>query len=203
MVTNPELSIQQPLEEVPRLQIEVEGFLAEASVHGGVIMGRGANFVLRDVPGVLCVRLVGPREARVQQAMRLRGLDRRSAEHQLDVNDEARIGYVRQPYSRHPDDPTHYQLIIDSTAMDLDDVVGPSPVPPQRCRAGPRKPSSASDAATTVTTPMIRGSGASTPRAPPGDLHTDLYQPPWASRPRGCLPDLVSVTRDHAVSGRE
>jgi cytidylate kinase len=123
VVTNPELSTQQPLEEVPRLQMEVEGFLAEASVHGGVIMGRGANFVLRDVPGVLCVRLVGPREARVQQAMRLRGLDRRSAEYQVEVNDEARIGYVRQHYSRHPDDPTHYHLIIDSTAMDLDDVV--------------------------------------------------------------------------------
>jgi hypothetical protein len=90
------MSTQQPLKEVPHLQAEVEEFLAEASMDGGVILGRGANFVLRDVPGVLCVLLVGPREARVRQAMRLRGLDRRSAEHQLDVNDEARLGYVRQ-----------------------------------------------------------------------------------------------------------
>jgi cytidylate kinase len=123
VVTNPEMSTQQPLEEVPHLQAEVEEFLAEASVDGGVILGRGANFVLREVPGVLCVLLVGPREARARQAMRLRGLDRRSAEHQLDVNDEARLGYVRQHYSRHPEDSTHYHLIIDSTEMALDDVV--------------------------------------------------------------------------------
>jgi cytidylate kinase len=123
VVTNPEVSTQQPLEEVPRLQVEVEEFLAQASVDGGVIIGRGANFVLRDVPGVLCVLLVGPREARLRQAMRLHGLNRRSAEHQLDVNDEARLGYVRRHYSRHPEDPTHYHLIIDSTGMSLDDVV--------------------------------------------------------------------------------
>jgi cytidylate kinase len=123
VVTNPEVSTQQPLEEVPRLQVEVEEFLAEASVSGGVIIGRGANFVLRDVPGVLCVLLVGPREARIRQAMRVHGLNRRSAEHQLDVNDEARLAYVRRHYSRHPEDAMHYHMIIDSTAMALDHVV--------------------------------------------------------------------------------
>jgi hypothetical protein len=65
------------------------------------------------MPGVLCVLLVGPQEARVRQAMSLLGLDRGSAKHQLDVNDEARLSYVRRHYSRHPEDPTHYHLIID------------------------------------------------------------------------------------------
>jgi cytidylate kinase len=123
VVTNPEVSTQQPLEDHRRLRAEVEVFLAEASVNGGVIIGRGANFVLRDVPGVLCVLLVGPREARVRQAMRLHGLDQRAAEHQLDVNDETRLGYVRRHYSREPEEPAHYHLIVDSTAMDLDEVV--------------------------------------------------------------------------------
>jgi cytidylate kinase len=123
VVTNPEMSTRQPLADDRRLQAEVEEFLAESSVNGGVIIGRGANFVLRDVPGVLCVLLVGPREARIRQAMRLHGLDRRAAEHQLDVNDEARLGYVRRHYSHEPEGPTHYHLIIDGTAMDLDHVV--------------------------------------------------------------------------------
>jgi cytidylate kinase len=107
----------------PRLREEVEEFLAETSAHGGVILGRSANFVLRDIPGVLCVLLVKPREARVRQAMRLHGLDRRAAKHQLEVNDEARLSYVRRHYSRHPEEPMQYHLIIDSTAIDLDDVV--------------------------------------------------------------------------------
>jgi hypothetical protein len=93
-------------------------------VNGGVIIGRGANFVLRDVPGALCVLLVGHHEASVRQAMRLTGLNRESAEYQLNTNDEAQLGYVRRHYSRHPDDPTHYHPIIDSTEMNLDAVVG-------------------------------------------------------------------------------
>jgi cytidylate kinase len=123
VVTNPELSTQHPLEDHRRLQVEVEEFLAEASSQGGVIIGRGANFVLRETPGVLCVLLVGPPDARVRQAMQLYGLDRRAAEHQLHVNDEARLGYVRRHYSREPEAPAHYHLVVDSTAMDLDDVV--------------------------------------------------------------------------------
>jgi cytidylate kinase len=123
VVTNPEMSTQQPLDDDRRVRAEVEEFLAEAAVHGGLIIGRGANFVLRDVPGVLCVLLVGPREARIRQAMRLHGLDQRAATYRVDVNDEARLGYVRRHYSRDPEEPTHYHLVIDSTAMDLDDVV--------------------------------------------------------------------------------
>jgi cytidylate kinase len=123
VVTNPEVSTQQPLEDHSRLQMEIEEFLTEASLHGGVIIGRGANFVLWDTPGVLCVLLVGQRDARVRQAMQLYGLDRRAAEHQLNVNDEARLGYVRLHYSREPEEPTQYHLVVDSTAVNLDDVV--------------------------------------------------------------------------------
>jgi hypothetical protein len=59
--------------------VDVEEFLVETSAHGGVILGRGADFVLRDIPGVMWVVLVGPREARVRQAMPLHGLHRRPA----------------------------------------------------------------------------------------------------------------------------
>jgi hypothetical protein len=72
VVTNPDVSTQELLEDDGRFH-EVEEFLAEASTHGGAIIGRGANFVLRDVPGVLSVLLVGPRDAQIQQAMRLHG----------------------------------------------------------------------------------------------------------------------------------
>jgi hypothetical protein len=41
----------------------------------------------------------------------------------LDVNHEARLVYVRRHYSRHPEDAMHHHLIVDSTAIDLEDVV--------------------------------------------------------------------------------
>ncbi|HLZ38056.1 MAG TPA: cytidylate kinase-like family protein [Mycobacteriales bacterium] len=107
-----------------RMRAEVEAFLAEASVTGGVILGRGANFVLRNVvPGVLCVLLTGPREARVEQAMRLRGVDRTTAERELDVQDAARLGYVRRNYGAEHEEATDYHVCFDTTVLDLDTVV--------------------------------------------------------------------------------
>jgi hypothetical protein len=72
-----------PVDSVHRderqLRIEVEQFLGETSVAGGLILGRGATFVLRNaVPGVLCVLLTTPRGARVEQAMRIDDVDRRT-----------------------------------------------------------------------------------------------------------------------------
>jgi hypothetical protein len=70
VVTNPEVSTQQPLEERSRLQAEVEEFLNEASLHGGVIIGRGANFVLRDTPGCCaCSWSVGVGRPRARRAV--------------------------------------------------------------------------------------------------------------------------------------
>lgn len=113
----------RPIGDEGTLRKEVELFMAEASVSGGVIIGRGANFVLRGLPGVLTVLLTGPREARVEQAMRLHQLDRATAERETDRNDEARLGYVRRNYGAEREDPADYHLIIDSTALDLDTVV--------------------------------------------------------------------------------
>jgi cytidylate kinase len=77
--------------------------------------------VLRNaVPGVLCVLLTGPREARIEQAMRIDNVDRRTAEERLEAYDEARLGYVRRNYGSEREEPTDYHLIIDSTAMDYE-----------------------------------------------------------------------------------
>src|SRR6201999_3416936 len=42
---------------------------------GGVMVGRAAAVFLRDPPGVLRVRLDGPRDARLRQAIRIGGVD--------------------------------------------------------------------------------------------------------------------------------
>jgi cytidylate kinase len=105
------------------LRIEVEQFIAEASVNGGVILGRGANFVLRSRPEVLTVWLGGPREARVKEVMRMDNVDQKAAERAVDFHDEARLGYVRRNYGSEREDPADYHLMIDSTALDLDTVV--------------------------------------------------------------------------------
>lgn len=110
-------------QDVRRLRSATADFLAQATVRGGVVVGRGGMVVLRRVPGVLHVRLDGPRDARVEQAMRMFDVDRRTAEQRQKENDRARIGYVRGEYGVDPDDPDLYHLRIDSTVLDEDTCV--------------------------------------------------------------------------------
>ncbi len=106
-----------------RLRSCIEDFLADAATRGGVLLGHGGMVVLRSVPWALHVLLRGPQEERVRQAMTLQGLDRRAAEELRRVEDRARIGYVRRAYGADGLDPCWYHLVLDSTALDLDDCV--------------------------------------------------------------------------------
>jgi len=93
---------------------------ARAADGRAVILGRAAALVLRDDPRALHVRLDGPRPARVEQAMRLQGIPRETAERRLRETDRARDAYVRQLYGTDPHDPALYHLVVDSTAIELD-----------------------------------------------------------------------------------
>ncbi len=84
-----------------------------------VILGRAGAVVLRDDPRVLHVRLDGPREARLRQAMRIQGVERPVAERRLRETDRARHAYVRDFHHTDARNPALYHLLIDSTAIDL------------------------------------------------------------------------------------
>jgi cytidylate kinase len=90
---------------------------------GAVILGRAAAIVLRDQPRALHVRLDGPEQARVRQAMRIRGIDREVAEEEMRATDTAREAYVRHWYRVDPREPAFYHLVLNTTALDLDGCV--------------------------------------------------------------------------------
>jgi cytidylate kinase len=94
-----------------------------AAGDGAVILGRAGAIVLRDEPNALHVRLTGPEEARVEQGMRIEGVDRETAERHLEETDRARHDYVHHFYRADPSDPAHYHVVIDSTAITLDACV--------------------------------------------------------------------------------
>ena len=85
-----------------------------------VILGHAGAVVLRDDPRALNVRLDGPREERLRQAMRIQGVERSVAERRMSETDHARHAYVNQFYGADAQDPGLYHLMIDSTAIDLD-----------------------------------------------------------------------------------
>lgn len=95
-----------------------EVLVRQAATGEGVILGRAAAIVLRDDPGVLRVRLDGPREARIARAMRLGGIERETAERALQRMDRTHADYARQFYGVDIHEPSLYHLIVDSTAID-------------------------------------------------------------------------------------
>lgn len=97
--------------------------LRQAATGRGVILGRGGMIVLRDDPRVLRVRLDGPPERRLRQAMAIGGFDEQTARDTLAKLDRAHADYVRQFYAADIRDCTLYHLVVDSTAIDLDSCV--------------------------------------------------------------------------------
>ena len=104
-------------------RLAIERVLHECSEVGAVILGRAAAVVLRDEVGALHVRLDGPSERRIGQAMVVLGVDRQAAERELKIADRARETYVERWYGVDPRDPRCYDLVIDSTRFNVDDCV--------------------------------------------------------------------------------
>jgi cytidylate kinase len=90
-----------------------------AETSGGVLLGRGATIVLADTPGVFHVRLDGPPDRRIRQAMTVSGVDETEARKRQHEIDGARTAYLQRFYDSDGSDPRHYHLVIDSTALTL------------------------------------------------------------------------------------
>ena len=103
---------------------ETETLIREhASEGGAVILGRAAAVILRDHPDALHVRLDGPPQRRVAQAMELEGFTKSDAERLRRDGDRAREAYVRHFYGCDARDPALYHLVIDSTVLSPETVV--------------------------------------------------------------------------------
>jgi Cytidylate kinase-like family len=92
---------------------------------GAVILGRAGVFVLKGHPNVFHVRLDGPVEARRRAAMARDDLDYKTAARTQQATDQARRAYVSHFYPREGawEDPRHYHMTLDTTAISVDTCV--------------------------------------------------------------------------------
>jgi cytidylate kinase len=95
----------------------------QAASGRGVILGRGAAIVLRDDPRVLRVRIDGPPERRLEQAMRLEKIDRDTARERQRQLDRAHATYAQHFYGADINDPSLYHVMLDSTTIRLETCV--------------------------------------------------------------------------------
>jgi cytidylate kinase len=106
------------------LRREIEQEIHDLAETGaGVILGRGAAVILHDDERALHVLLDGPVEARVRQAMEIEGIDEQTAQQRLTRVDRFRRAYIETLYGVDPHEPGICHVVLDSTAIPLDDCV--------------------------------------------------------------------------------
>ena len=89
----------------------------QAATGNGVIVGRGAAYLLLDQPEVLRVFLRAPFEFRVKAIMESRKLDDAAARKFLKERDANSTAYIRQVYGHDWQHPSHYDLVIDTARL--------------------------------------------------------------------------------------
>lgn len=107
-----------PHDEVVALTGQV---IVEAARTGNaVVVGRGAGFVLHDLPEAIHVFLCASVDARVERLMRLWNTDDAAARRRLQEDDAKRKAYVREVHGREWRDPHNYHLTIDTSRVSFD-----------------------------------------------------------------------------------
>ncbi|MFH0826110.1 MAG: cytidylate kinase-like family protein, partial [Pseudomonadota bacterium] len=104
-----------------------EALTFEQASRGNVVMvGRGAQIVLHDLPGVFCVGVIASSEVRVERIMQRMSIPRKEAEYYVDKYDGERIKLIKMIFEKDPTDLLLYNLVINTnryTADNAADVV--------------------------------------------------------------------------------
>jgi cytidylate kinase len=91
----------------------VSAALAEHALGGNLVYhGLAGGFLLREVPGVLRIRLIAPVEQRIQALMRAHKMDEATAEAYIKDVDDARARWVKNIYGQDNNDPSRYDMVL-------------------------------------------------------------------------------------------
>ena len=97
--------------------------LSMSELGGVVLLGRGGNFILGPKRG-FHLRFIAPYEVRVDNLMKYREMTRKDAEALIAKSDDQRGQFVRKLFKADIDDPVHYDLVVNSAYVDVEDLLG-------------------------------------------------------------------------------
>jgi cytidylate kinase len=91
--------------------------------HGhSVIFGRGANFIIPKEKRI-SVRIIAPLEKRIQNIAEQFNIPEAEARQRVINRDERRTAFVKQAFNANIGDPLHYELIMNSGNMEIEQIV--------------------------------------------------------------------------------
>jgi len=89
----------------------------------GIFVGRGADRILPRSEGFR-VRLVAPREMRLEHFAKHQGLDRGAAQREMRRKEQERAEFLRHHFEVEADDPTRADLVLNLERIGVDQAVG-------------------------------------------------------------------------------
>ena len=90
-----------------------------AAKENAVIVGRGAQVILEDIPGTLHVRVIAPFAIRVSRLMEQMGYNEENAQRIIRQSDRDSSGYISTYFGANWDDSDLYDLVINTRTMTL------------------------------------------------------------------------------------
>ncbi|MGZ0655105.1 cytidylate kinase-like family protein [Coraliomargarita sp. W4R72] len=88
-----------------------------------IIVGRGGNEITQGFSNVIRVRLIGSENRRVKQMTQVHGMSESGAKKFVKDENAARRRYIKQHFHRDIDDPTRYDLVINTDYLSDNAIV--------------------------------------------------------------------------------
>jgi cytidylate kinase len=87
-----------------------------------ILVGRGANIITAKNSNTFHVRLIAPLGFRIETAMKLYNVDRKTATEFLKKEDEARKNYIQKYFHKNIEDPLLYHFIINTHLLNFEEL---------------------------------------------------------------------------------
>ncbi len=101
-----------------------ETILRLAQTGNAVIVGRGGNFITRNIEAAVHVRLVGSLEVRIRNFGKIYKLAPAEAAQEVARRDRGRKNYILENFREDINDPLHYDLILNTDHLADSDAAG-------------------------------------------------------------------------------
>lgn len=105
-------------------------FLAQAAIIKGlaeqgpcIIIGRGADFVLKDYPGLINVFICASKEDRIKRLMEVRNYSKKEAESKMKKNDRSRRTYYETYTGQEWGSIHSHQMLLNVSLLGADHIV--------------------------------------------------------------------------------
>ena len=93
--------------------------LESASDGNVVLIGRGASYVLSELPNMLSFRFVADHQTRLERLEKEFNFTEKQAQQRIDESDNNRRGFHKSFFNADAEDPAHYHLVVNSGKLDI------------------------------------------------------------------------------------